>query len=170
MGKSHMKVVDKGWADFFERIKILAKDNYSTKVGVLGDTSKGGATRDGGMTNAQIAVILEYGSEAAGIPARPVLVPTYQKERDRLGRMSVTLMTRVVLGDSTVEQALGILGAHLVAEVKKAITTGPGVSPPNAPSVAARKERKGKKSGVRTWVDTGKLVNAFTWQVVKESK
>lgn len=54
----------------FDVIKEALKDNYKTRVGILG--SKGSEQRDG-LTNAEIGAIHEFGSLTRGIPRRSFL-------------------------------------------------------------------------------------------------
>lgn len=165
--------VDRGW----ERIKKLieteaAKDSY-VKVGYLDDGGKGSVPRTPDLTLAQIGAIMEFGSEDKIIPARPHIRPTFDKKRDELAGDAARLLRMVLDGKMTVSRALGILGAKLATEIKKTVTTGPPIPPPNAPSTLKRKQaltRPGSKGSVRTLIDTGRLIVSIVWAVIVERK
>ena len=95
-----------------------------------------------------------------------VTVLNQRKYEDMARRVAVG----VAKGTVSLEQGLGLIGAAMAADLKAYITSGAPIAPENAPSVKARKERKSSGSpwGVRTWVDTGALVNSITWVVEKE--
>lgn len=160
------KIVDRdlGWEELFARAREI-KESY-VKVGVLED-GKGGEEREGGITNAELAALLEFGNEDNGghIPARPAFRMTFDQKRDELVAFGRTLMKAVFDGKMDVRQALNLLGSKVATEVKKTITESPlpGVPPPNAPSTAAAKG--GFPETVRTWIDTGRLVGAITWAI-----
>jgi len=76
------------------------------------------------------------------------------------------LLGHIVDGKITVDKALNVLGAKYSAEVKNTVTQGEQIQPPNAPSTLARKlakTREGAANGVRTLIDTGRMVGAVTW-------
>jgi hypothetical protein len=144
VGRTRSKVVDRdlGW----KRIKALAKAEGSyAKVGLLGNK----ADRTGEVDNVTIGVIHEFGSPAANIPERSWLRSTFDAKREELYRLMRELVGGIYDGKMTPERVLGIAGAQLAAEMKKTITTGQGVPPPNAPSTVARKLAKAKQAIVR---------------------
>lgn len=129
------------------------------KVGVL-SSGKGAVEHPGSdLTVAEIAAILEFGTEDGHIPARPALRSTFDAQREELVKLGAKLIDKVLDGKMDTRTALNVLGAKLAAETKKTITTGDGVPPPNAPSTIAA------KGSSRPWVDTGRTVGAITWQV-----
>ena len=193
--KSRIVDVDHGWKAIVKGAKSMAVGDYS-KVGVLADTSKGGFTEPGSaLTVAEIAAINELGTDK--IPARSFLGSTFDEKRGLLEATAAKGIARILDGKLTTDQVLGIMGAQLAAETKKTITDSPlpGVLPINAPSTLLRKAKKGRTKkffkakpsknegknfgnalaqaaaleSVRTLVDTGRMVNAITWQVVKGS-
>jgi hypothetical protein len=172
------KVVDRdlGWRAMLKAVDSLAGGSYA-KVGVLADDSKGGAETDGGLTVAELATVLEFGTDDGRIPSRPFLRDTFDEKRDELKQNASALLFKILDGKQSVGGALNILGMKLASETKKTITTGEGVPPPNAPSTIERKSvektrilKSGwKKSTLtlnsRPLVDTGRLLNAITWSV-----
>lgn len=168
-----VKVVDRGW----DRIKKLVdaeaeKDSY-VKVGYLDDGGKGSETRGDDLTNAELGAVMEFGTEDKVIPARPHVRPTFDAKRDELARDARTLIGQILDGKMTVKRALGILGAKLASEIKKRVTAGDPIPPPNAPSTLQKKlslTRKGSKKEPRTLIDTGRLIVSLTWAVIIERK
>lgn len=170
--KSTIRDVDKGYA----RVRTLF-DNYSrrdsfSKVGLLG--SEADERPDGDLTQAEIGAVHEFGTEDGKIPQRSWIGSTFDKQRDELLRMARELIGYVVDGKTTIEKALGILGLKLSTEIKKTVTTGEAIPPPNAPMTLRVKEAKtragGAAHGVRTLVDTGRMIASVTWAVIVQGK
>lgn len=155
--KFHAKIEDhdKGWGSVVKRVK-QAKDGR-VKVGVLADDSKGGADH-GGLTVAELAVVQHFGTDE--IAARPWLQMAFDQQREILSKMGAQLMAKVIFGEISMDQALGLMGAKLSAEAKKVITVGNQLEP-NKPSTIA------KKGSDRPLVDTARLLNANTWAIDK---
>ncbi len=171
MSKVHAKLEDKdkGFLELMRRLRQIRTGRV--KVGVLASSSKGGAHhgntdteavtqgKTGSLTVAQIAAILEFGTEDGHIPKRPAMGITFDKMHPELVEMGKKLIEAVLGGGMEAKDALNILGAKLANGIKRTITAGTGVPPPNAPSTIKR------KGSSRPWVDTGRVVNAFTWSV-----
>lgn len=139
-----------------KRLLEIARAGH-VKVGVL-DAGPGGVSYpSGGLTVAEIAALQEFGSSDGHTPERSFMRSTLEAKRDKLREMSVDLIDKILAGEMDVERAKGILGAYLAAEMKKTITTGEGVPPPNAPSTVA------EKGSSRPLVDSSRMVNAITW-------
>ena len=159
------KVVDKdkGWRRLQELSKRLAADDVHVRVGVLDDGRAGSEDRDW-ITTGQLAVAMEFGT--AHIPARSWVGLTFDKARGEVQSDMQRLLGHIVDGKITVDKALNVLGAKYSAEVKNTVTQGEQIQPPNAPSTLARKlakTREGAANGVRTLIDTGRMVGAVTW-------
>jgi hypothetical protein len=180
--KSHVLDRDHGWKAFFRAVEA-ARGARHAKVGVLADTEKGGMHEEGGdLTVAEIAAVLEFGTEDGHIPERSVIRATFDEQREALTEMTYELVAAILFGDMTADQALNALGAKLAAEMKKKITTGQGVPPPNAPSTILAKggaklagapksfgaalAQVGIAAAVKPWVDSGRVLGALTWAVV----
>lgn len=140
---------DHGFAAFFRRIKEI--ESSHVKVGVLDDGKVTGA----GLTVGQIAVVNEFGTEA--VPARSFVRSTFDQKREDLAELGKKLMTGIVDGKIKLKPALDVMGSTLAAAMKKKITDGEGIPPPNAPSTVAA------KGSDRPLVDTGRLLNSITW-------
>ena len=161
MGKVTDK--DKGWRRLQALAKSLAADDVHVRVGVLDDGRAGSEDRDG-ITTGQLAVAMEFGTQNA--PARSWIGRTFDQKRGEVQADMQRLLGHIVGGELTVDKALNVLGAKYSAAVKNTVTQGEQIQPPNAPSTLARKlakTREGAANGVRTLIDTGRMVGAVTW-------
>ena len=167
------KVVDrdKGWRRLQALAKSLASDDVHVRVGVLDDGRAGSEVRDEGITTGQLAVAMEFGT--ATIPARSWVGLTFDRARAEVQSDMQRLLWSVVEGKITVDKALNVLGAKYSAEVKNTVTQGEQIQPPNAPSTLGRKlarTREGAANGVRTLIDTGRMIGAVTWATFGSGK
>ena len=154
---------DKGWNRLQELARRLATDDVHVRVGVL-DDGRAGSDDHGGITTGQLAVAMEFGT--ATIPARSWVGLTFDRSRAEVQADMRTLLGHIVDGKITVNKALNVLGAKYSAAVKKTVTQGEQIQPPNAPSTLARKiakTREGAANTVRTLIDTGRMVGSVTW-------
>ncbi len=168
MGKVTDK--DKGWRRLQALAKSLAADDVHVRVGVLDDGRAGSEVRDG-ITNGQLAVAMEFGT--AHIPARSWVGLTFDKARGEVQSDMQRLLGHIVDGKITVDKALNVLGAKYSAAVKNTVTQGEQIQPPNAPSTLARKlakARTGATNGIRTLIDTGRMIGAVTWATFGSGK
>lgn len=166
---------DSGLARFFATTKAL-KNGAHVKVGVLEGSAKGSEKRDGGLSNAELAAVHEFGTADGRIPERSFLRSTFGANHAKYIENLKTLIVKIVEGQMSLEQAFNILGARIASDIQKRITAGDPIPPPNTPETIARKVNKGKwnkrkKNGglndfagtVRTLVDTGRMVASITW-------
>lgn len=182
---------DKGWKRIVAAANAAAGRRY-VKVGVLGTKADEKEGDEGGpLTVAEIAAVHEFGTEDGRIPERSFLRSTFDEHKDELERMAVDLLPQVVLFGLHPDKALGILGLKLSSEVKKKITSGAGIPPPNAPATLMAKAGTGKTgrffkgqatslgqafaqvgalAAVRTLVDTGRMLGAITWAIVDKDE
>ncbi len=168
MGKVTDK--DKGWRRLQALAKSLAAGDVHVRVGVLDDGRAGSEVRDG-ITNGQLAVAMEFGT--AHIPARSWVGLTFDKARGEVQSDMQRLLGHIVDGKITVDKALNVLGAKYSAAVKNTVTQGEQIQPPNAPSTLARKlakARTGATNGIRTLIDTGRMIGAVTWATFGSGK
>lgn len=139
------KVIDKdtGWKAWTERIKTL--NAPYVKVGVLADTSKG-ARPHGTLTTAELATVMEFGTEDGRIPARPFLRSTFDEKRDDMREIAGNCLKKILEGTMTTKVALNLMGMRLANDVKNKITMSPlpGILPANKPGYAAEKLVQGK--------------------------
>lgn len=122
-------------------------------IGVLGSTS---ARPGEPLDNVELAVINEFG---LGVPERSFLRATFDRLKDKWAAFASRIMRLVAAGKLDLEKGLAIIGERVKADVKKAITAGAGIPPPNAPSTI---ERKGSS---RPLVDSGRLLGSIDYEV-----
>lgn len=142
----------------FQKLKHkLEQGDSGVKVGILG--GHGAQDSNGKITYAQVAAIQEFG---LGVPERSFIRRTLHEKHHQLIRVQAALAKELVTTHISKKTALEKLGLWASAEIKKTITEGEGIPPPNAPATIAR------KGSSRTLVDTGGLVNRITHEVVPE--
>lgn len=153
MKKSHVNV--RGLERIEKRLKELR--GARLRVGVLSNDQH---DPDNPIGLAELAAIHEFGSPAANIPERSFIRRTFREKRPELLDVVRKVAKGTVKGKITAERGLNLLGAWLAAEVKKTVTDGPHIPPPLQPETIAR------KGSDRPLVDTGRLVDAITWDIV----
>lgn len=162
MAKSRVIDRDRGWRGILGAARAAAGGAY-VKVGMLADDQRGGLHVPGAeLTVAELAVVQEFGTEDGHVPARSFVRSTHDRMRDELLADARKLLIKLVLDGKpiTVADALDVLGLKLATGIRKAITEGAGIPPPNAPSTVAQ------KGSDRPLVDTGRLLSAISWAVV----
>lgn len=147
------------------------------KVGVLDDpaaqaTPSGdkGTDKRGDMTNAELAATMEFGSRDGRIPERSFIRSTYDVKLASYKEDLKKLVKAIYEQKVTIERALGLMGAKMSGDMKRAVTTGVGIPPPNAPSTLRAKLSKskpGSKKQPRPLIDTARMVGALTWLVLR---
>lgn len=135
-------------------------------VGISDETS----SREKGepVTNAELMFIHTNGSPINNIPARPVIEPAVEDDKDRLSRMMESAFLQAEkgnIGDATNKLKLAGMRAQNVC---RAWFTNPKNGwPPNSPSVAARKMAKGSTNPVPL-IDTGELRKSITYFIKRK--
>lgn len=147
-----------------KNLKEIDARNHVAKAGLFG-TNHGS---EDGLTNAELGVIHEYGT--ANIPARPFIGASFEKNKEGY-KASLARAVKATLKatDFPFTKLLAAIAAKMAVDMKKYVTAGAPIDPPNSPATAARKQAKGSGT-VRPLVDTGRMVNAITWTVGKDEK
>lgn len=157
-------------AEFKRRVKKINEGTPEVHVGLLADGKP--RSGDDDYTNAEIAAVHEYGSTAAGIPARPFLRPAIKRhQKEYLAHMEAGLKAELAGETGTLRKKLAQVGAKAAADVKLYVTAGAPLPPPNAPATLKRKQsktRKGSSKEPRTLVDTAQMINAVTYKLVDQ--
>lgn len=125
-------------------------------VGIQGEEAQIERTNDEGKTLnlSTIATINEFGSSDGRVPARSFLRSTFDERRDELRNVQRSALAKVMAGQLTAEQGLGLIGLWLSSAVKKKITDLK--TPPNAPRTIAR------KGSSNPLIDTGQMRASIT--------
>ena len=128
-------------------------------------------TPEGGQTSiskAAIGYILETGSPARNLPARPFLAPGVASYQDRAAKRLKTIGRKALDGDTRqIDQGLAAVGLEAVSSVRKKMTEGPFA--PLAPSTLAARARRGV-TRTKPLIDTGELLQAIQSVVADKGK
>ncbi len=168
-GTFSVKSVDKGWAKIVKMARQIKQRKNYAKAGVLGNDGavevKGKPPTPGrsgeGVSNIELAAIHEFGAPGAGIPERSFIRSSFEAHRPEYIALLAKLLPKVIENKMQLNQALGLVGARMAADMKNGITTGAGIPPPLEDATVAA------KGSSRPLVDTGQLVNSITWAVAK---
>ena len=134
-------------------------------VGVPSDETER-KDEDTPINNAQIAYLAEYGSAAANIPARPVLIPGVTAVSVQCAKIIAKGAADSILGGfDKLVVAMNKAGLIAQASVRKTLTEGQGFEPLAESTLKAR-ERDGFK-GKKPLIVTGQLRNAYNYVVRK---
>jgi len=152
-----VRVVDRGWRKIADNMKRTPQ--VKAKVGIQGPEAE---TDRGGITNAGLASIHEFGSPARGIPERSFMRSTfddkqknYQKELDRIAGSA--------LDGAELEGEMLLLGEQYRADVIDKIRSG--IPPPLSEITIAR------KGGEATpLIDTGQLLGSISVVIDKGNR
>ena len=132
-------------------------------VGVPAETTDRSAGQP--INNATLGYIHEHGAPAAGIPARPFLIPGVAAVEDKVAEQLKKGAQAALQGDDrAVQQRLHAAG--LVAETSVKNTINAGVEPALAESTVQNRARRGR-TGTVPLIDTGKLRNSITHVIRK---
>ena len=168
--------VDKGW----DRLRAVAQELKNggayAKVGILENAPA--PENDTGealpFTMAALGAIHEFGSRDGRIPERSFIRAGIDANEGELREVARKVARGIYEGRFDVEKGLGILGTKGAAAIRKFVTKGDQVPPPNAPSTIRQKVKKGAWRGrgpvdaaklVRTLVDTGRMIGSVTYAV-----
>ena len=85
----------------------------------------------GGQDVATVAAIQEFGAPAAGIPARPFIMPTVKAEKSKWRKIIATGVKKVVKGTATAFDVLDMVGIQAESDMKTMVKSidSPALSP-----------------------------------------
>lgn len=151
---------DLGMAAILKALKAPGREIH-LKVGVVGPDATSPHDSESGLTNAELAMIHEFGAPGAGIPERSFIRSTMDAGRSEYLNVLMPKVLRAVLDRRiSIYQAFELVGQRMSADVKKRITAGESIPPPLAEETVKR------KGSSRSLVDTGRLVASITYAVV----
>lgn len=178
--KSAARVIvkDKGFAALIAIAKRLGQ-RPRVKVGFLAETNDRGATvkkarvvkgqvksrggsigNDDELSNAELAIILHYGSRSGvvgRIPPRPFMRVTAQRERSGWRRLLLRVARAVLRRKMTLQQAFEQVGERAERDIKRTMRDG---LVPDAPATV---EEKGSSHPL---IDSKRLIEAVTHKVM----
>jgi hypothetical protein len=152
-----IRETDRGWQEITRILETLKQRKSFVKAGVLGSA----APRDG-ISNVDLAMIHEFGAPKAGIPERSFIRSAFDRGRSGYIELLAKFIRRVYERRMTIEQALGLAGLQMATDMKKGVTAGAGIPPPNKEATIKA------KGSSRPLVDTGRLVDSISWEVKLE--
>jgi hypothetical protein len=109
---------------------------------------------------AELAAVHEFGSDDGHIPERGPIRATHDKRQGHWVDSVAKLKLKVLSGEMSVRQALGILGEMMISDIKAAYRRG---GDPYVPNAESTKAAKGSSTPL---IDTGQLVNGVTYERV----
>jgi len=150
-----------------------------------------GVAYEDGTPVAYVATIMEYGAPGQGIPARPTMGPTLDKNHSHYTDQLAKGTKSVLNGKLSGEQVIGMVGEECAGDIRKAISefSGKELSPitvmlrgmkHNNPDLkvsgkivgeAAERVKDGKTNygaSTKPLVDTGLMLNSCTSEVGKK--
>jgi hypothetical protein len=111
------------------------------------------------ITLAEIAFIMEYGSEVNNLPARPIMKKTLARVELDIVRYQGEALSAVLDGRMNIDQALKVLGVWFEGELKRSFTKET-FAPLQPATIAA-------KNSSRPLIDSGQLRQGITSRVVR---
>lgn len=150
-------------------LDILQAVGELSKIDVLVGVPHGEARTDGdGLTNAQIGYILETGSSAMNLPARPHLVPGIEEVQDIIAEKLTWAVDAALTGNTKrMYFYLESAGMKATMNVKRLINRGEFA--PLAPFTLKMRKARGRKSE-KPLVDTAQYRNSHTYIIMKKDK
>lgn len=156
-----VKVVRDQTASFAQAIRALTK--HQVLVGIPADNADRTPDPEEGdqpINNAMIGYLMENGSPAQNLPARPHVVPGIREAQDQIAKTYRDGGRAVIEGrvkdPDIIHNAVGLIAEN---SIKRKITNGPFA--PLAPSTLAARKRKGR-TGEKPLLDTGQYRRAVT--------
>lgn len=153
-----VKVVDRGW----EKIKKEAFKLMKGKAVSVGWQGNEAGVDHEGMTNVEVASVMEFGTKDGKIKERPMFRSTYDENKQKYDK-ELEKIAKGFYKDGTIEGNLLVLGETFKSDIIAKVQTNPFREWED--STKKRKEREGKAGDVVLW-DTGQMLNALTAVIV----
>lgn len=155
------KEIDHGWNKLKQAFKTLEQGGSYVKAGILGESAQ--RTEEGNLTTVELAMVHEFGTRDGHVPERSFIRSAFDKNREAYVELMGRLAAKVYSNEMTVEEMLRVLGLKMEADIRKGVTLGEGIPPPNAPSTIAA------KGSSRPLIDTGRMLGSVTSEVVLQA-
>lgn len=137
---------------------------FVARVGVIGSAAGEVHDSESGLTNAELGLIHEFGSESRNIPARSFLRMPLETKQDQLIDKLDTGEVKDAIESGDIKQVYKVLGREGEQIVRDAFMSGGyGNWKANAPATVARKGTD------KPLLDTGALQRSVSSDVVKRS-
>jgi hypothetical protein len=169
MANGETKEIDRGYKRIIRFTKKIK--NSFVKIGLQGNTGNK-IHEDSKLTIVNIGVIHEFGTTIKRkikgkkniivIPERSFIRSTFDEKNRNWSVKTKVLLDKIMIGKVSVSKALDVLGLLIQKDIKKKINSN--IPPPNAPSTAMKKRKKGKKGKIKTLIDTGTMLRSIIFE------
>lgn len=163
-GRIIVKELDHGWNSLVDAMRAYKAQDPHAKVGFLDDGGAGSKAHGEGedLTVAELAAVMEYGTDDGHIPARSFVGSTFEANKARYIKDLGVLLGAVYEGKLSLQKVFAIMGMRMVSDINRAVRSGEGIPPPLSPVTIA--QRIGNST--RPLLDTGRMLAALTYAVV----
>ncbi len=162
----------RGSKAFEKALKEMVKT--AAYVGIAKGSERDTRSDNSGIANSDLGFVHEFGSPAAGIPARPFLEPGVESVKEQVKEKMGEAAKAMLNGDKNgFEGTLTRMATDAAEAVREYVKDNQGTFEPLAASTKRARERKIKKVGgsagdVKILMDTNSLMRAVDGVVVKE--
>lgn len=133
------------------------KRRFAGPVTVNVGFPEGGDVHEGSAMNvASIALVHEFGSESRNIPERSFLRAGIRRNAAAYLRLNKTTLRKVLAGEMTMRDALGLLGEKAKSDVQMEITNGE-FAPLSDSTINA-------KGSSKPLIDSGQMRQSVAWE------
>jgi hypothetical protein len=162
MKTGDFKILFDGTKKFQETMKALAVSDVLVGIPEQANERKAEDEFDN-MSNAAIGYVQEFGSDLAGIPPRPHLVPGVKNVEKEVAEEFKHAAQKSFSDPSAIVKHFTRAGIIASMSVKKLINDQTGFEPLSESTIAARKAEGFK--GTKALIRTGQYRNAITYVV-----
>lgn len=158
-----IKITKDNSQGFANAIKTLKNSVVQVGIPESANTRSNDPEGFDGMSNASIGYIQENGSENAGIPPRPHLVPGIKAVQDQITEEFKKAAQEAFTNPKAVFKRYNRAGMIAMNSVKRFITAGEGFAPLSEATIRDRQEAGFK--GTKPLIRTAQYRNAITYVV-----
>ena len=160
-----MKNAAQQLVDKLPKLKV-AMSQLTTSDVLVGVPSDKTARKGDPINNATIAYLMDKGSPAQNIPARPFMEPGVEAAKDKIiEQLKRAAQSALSANDDAIEK--GLIRSGMIAQASIRTIINSGIDPELAESTLAARRRRGRK-GTVALIDTGALRNSISFVVRKK--
>lgn len=144
----------------------VAMSQLTTSDVLVGVPSDKTARKGDPINNATIAYLMDKGSPAQNIPARPFMEPGVEAAKDKIiEQLKRAAQNALSADDDAIEK--GLIRSGMIAQASIRTMINSGIDPALAPSTLAARRRRGRQ-GTVALIDTGALRNSINFVIRKK--
>lgn len=144
----------------------VAMSQLTTSDVLVGVPSDKTARKGDPINNATIAYLMDKGSPAQNIPARPFMEPGVEAAKDKIiEQLKRAAQNALSADDGAIEK--GLIRSGMIAQSSIRMLINSGIDPALSPSTLAARRRRGRK-GTVALIDTGQLRNSINFVIRKK--